>query len=129
MLTDELKRRVLSLTIEERMELVLFVNRSIEESRSETEQELLTRGAMAVMDLFGVIVMARTSLADVVDARKVFCYRMRQEGMRYKVMARYLGLDHSTVMYYCGAMADALALPKAYRGLVKKYEMLNERMR
>ena len=126
MLTDELKDAVLALPIEERMELVGLLNRSIFSEKYDTQLEIMDRGASVIQDLFGINVKARNRLADVVDARTMFCYNMRQRGMYYRVIGDYLGLDHSTVMYYCGRMSDAFELPKVYQSLIRKYEKFND---
>ena len=124
--TERLRRECLSLPTEERVRLINLLSKSVADERYETQRAMLERGADVIRELFGVDVSARTRFRSVVDARQVFCYRMRQEGMYYRTFGEFLGLDHSTVLYYCERMADAFELPKMYADMVEKSRRFDE---
>ena len=121
----QIEEAALALPWQRRKDLADRLMRSLAEERDENNYRFLERGADLIRDTFGKDIRQRSRERELVDLRTVYCYRMRQEGIYLRVIGAYLNLDHSTVLFHCGKMADAFRYPKAFPGLVKKYNTFN----
>lgn len=122
----QIEAAALALPWATRKELADRLMRSLAEERDEDNYRFLERGADIIRDTFGRDIRQRSRERDLVDLRTVYCYRMRQEGIYLRVIGAYLNLDHSTVQFHVTKMNDAFKYPKAFPGLVKKYNTFNQ---
>lgn len=119
-LTPYLRRRCLALNVEDRVALLRSLQESLTDS-ARTDTDRLDRLGEAMEGLTGFDVRTRTRLAEYVRARVVYAFTARMEGFSQMAVAKWLGLDHSTVHHLERRMNDALSMPSAFKDYVGLY--------
>ena len=125
-LTDYLTMTCLSLPVEDKEKLISILSRSVRGDVYETQFQRLMCALDVMSRTFGIDIRKRCRLQEYADLRSVFCYRMRMEGIPYKVIGKMVERDHSTVMNSCRRMDDALKYPRAFPELVQKFNQFEE---
>lgn len=115
-MSEELVRQCLSLSLDEKKQLLARVKASID------GREDCTR-AVDLLDIFSEITGRRVNLfsRDQRDvwARTMVAYRMIQEGYTLESISRQLyKKDHSVIINYRQKMENALSVPDAYRDIM-----------
>lgn len=120
-LTPYLRRRVMRLSVEDRVILHREILRSLESPAAVQTDTRLSRLAEVMEGLTGCDVRKRSRRADIIRARCVFVFVSRAEGFSQCDIGFFLGLDHSSVCYLEKKMGDVLALPVAYQDYIALY--------
>lgn len=120
-LTPHLRRRVLDLDTLDRIALYRALGDSLRHSGDTLPEERLARRKRVMDEVSGVDVQQRSRSREVVDARAVFIFVARMEGFSQRVIARYLGQNHSTISLAEGRVRTALSMPRAYAELINLY--------
>lgn len=125
-MSEELVRQCLSLSLDEKKQLLARVKASID------GREDCTR-AVDLLDIYSAIVGRRVNLfsRDQGDvwARTMVAYRMIQEGYTLESISRQLyKKDHSVIINYRQKMEDALAVPDAYRDIMPIWNEFQKRI-
>lgn len=120
----DLMKKCARLTLEEKVQLVEGLTKSIERGRSKTMLR-----ASVLLGVIGRIYGQKVSLhnreAWCVWAKAMVAYRMLQEGYTHGEIGRQLEKDHSTVAHYKRKMEDALSLPHAYQDIIPVWNKFN----
>lgn len=125
-LTDYLTTTCLSLPVEDKEKLISILSRSVRGDVYEMQFQRLMCALGVMSRTFGIDIRKRCRLQEYADLRFVFCYRMRMEGIPYKVIGRMVERDHATVMNSCQRMDDALKYPHAFPELVQKFNQFDK---
>ena len=125
-MSEELVRQCLSLSLDEKKQLLARVKASID------GREDCTR-AVDLLDIYSAIVGRRVNLfsRDQGDvwARTMVAYRMIQEGYTLESISRQLyKKDHSVIINYRQKMENALAVPDAYRDIMPIWNEFQKRI-
>lgn len=125
-MSEELVRECLSLSLDEKKQLLARVKASID------GREDCTR-AVDLLDIYSAIVGRRVNLfsRDQGDvwARTMVAYRMIQEGYTLESISRQLyKKDHSVIINYRQKMENALAVPDAYRDIMPIWNEFQKRI-
>ena len=119
-LTPYLRRRVLKLSIEDRLALRHEIDRSLSEPLSDRLARLSSM-VEVMKETSELDVLERNRRADYVRARVVLCFVAKQEGFSQHEVGKALGLNHSTVCYHEKVMDKALSLPGQYADYINLY--------
>lgn len=125
-LTDYLTTTCLSLPVEDKEKLISILSRSVRGDVYEAQFQRLMCALGVMSRTFGIDIRKRCRLQEYADLRFVFCYRMRMEGITYKVIGKMVERDHATVMNSCQRMDDALKYPHAFPELVQKFNQFDK---
>ena len=125
-MSEELVRECLSLSLDEKKQLLARVKASID------GREDCTR-AVDLLDIYSAITGRRVNLfsRDQGDvwARTMVAYRMIQEGYTLESISRQLyKKDHSVIINYRQKMENALAVPDAYRDIMPIWNEFQKRI-
>lgn len=125
-MSEELVRQCLSLSLDEKKQLLARVKASID------GREDCTR-AVDLLDIYSAITGRRVNLfsRDQGDvwARTMVAYRMIQEGYTLESISRQLyKKDHSVIINYRQKMENALAVPDAYRDIMPIWNEFQKRI-
>ena len=125
-MSEELVRECLSLSLDEKKQLLARVKASID------GREDCTR-AVDLLDMYSAITGRRVNLfsRDQGDvwARTMVAYRMIQEGYTLESISRQLyKKDHSVIINYRQKMENALAVPDAYRDIMPIWNEFQKRI-
>ena len=125
-MSEELVRQCLSLSLDEKKQLLARVKASID------GREDCTR-AVDLLDIYSAITGRRVNLfsRDQGDvwARTMVAYRMIQEGYTLESISRQLyKKDHSVIINYKQKMENALAVPDAYRDIMPIWNEFQKRI-
>ena len=105
----------LQLPMEERVELCNHLQESITRERKE-RPTFLKRMMAEVLGVDDIPVKSRR--AEFVWARSILAYQLVKEGMTASEAGRFLGKDHSTIIYMRRRVEDALMYPKQYTDVI-----------
>ena len=125
-LTDYLTTTCLSLPVKDKEKLISILSRSVRGDVHEAQFQRLMCALYVMIRIFGIDIRKRCRLQEYAELRAVFCYRMRMEGIPYKVIGKIVERDHSTAMLNCRRMDDALKYPHAFPELVHKFNQFDE---
>lgn len=118
-LTPYLRRRILALSVADRVALMADIGGSIF-VRNQREGRLAElRDAM--LAITGIDVRDPRRFADHVRARSVFCFVARMEGFGLQAIGDELGMDHSSAHYLAKRMTDALERPSLWSDYINLY--------
>lgn len=117
-LTPHLRRRVLRLSVQDRLALNAEIVRSLSALPPAAQLETLRH---KMLDLSGVDVCEKTRLRSYVEARMVFAYVGRMKGYSQSELAGFLHFDHSTVCTMQRSMGRAFMTPRAYADVINLY--------
>lgn len=125
-MSEELVRQCLSLSLDEKKQLLARVKASID------GREDCTR-AVDLLDIYSAITGRRVNLfsRDQRDvwARTMVAYRMIQEGYTLESISRQLyKKDHSVIINYRQKMENALSVPDAYRDIMPIWNEFQKRI-
>ncbi len=120
-LTPYLRRRVMHLSVEDRIILHREILTSIEHPDFVQTDVRLKRLADIMQVVSGCDVKNKTRQADTIRARVIFVFVSRAEGFSQCAIGAFLGLDHSTISYMEKKMRDALDMPVAYQDYIALY--------
>ena len=125
-MSEELVRQCLSLSLDEKKQLLARVKASID------GREDCTR-AVDLLDIYSAITGRRVNLfsRDQGDvwARTMVAYQMIQEGYTLESISRQLyKKDHSVIINYRQKMENALAVPDAYRDIMPIWNEFQKRI-
>lgn len=125
-MSEELVRQCLSLSLDEKKQLLARLKASID------GREDCTR-AVDLLDIYSAITGRRVNLfsRDQGDvwARTMVAYRMIQEGYTLESISRQLyKKDHSVIINYRQKMENALAVPDAYRDIMPIWNEFQKRI-
>lgn len=118
-LTPYLRRRVLSLPVADRVELMAAMGASINQRGTIADRFDYLRRKME--SITGLSMEGDRNPARV-RARSVLCFIARREGFSLHEIGGALGIDHSTAFYLSRKMENALALPEGWRDYVALYD-------
>ena len=117
----------LQLPIEDRAELCNILQNSITRERKmgiPAERPAILKKMMA--EVLGVDdIPVKSRRAELVWARSILAYQLVKEGMTASEAGRFLGKDHSTIIYMRRRVEDALMYPKQYTDVIyiwKKFQ-------
>lgn len=110
-----LEEMCLQLPIEDRTKLCNTLQESITRERKE-RPAILYRMMAEVLGVDDIPVKSRR--AEFVWARSILAYQLVKEGMTASEAGRFLGKDHSTIIYMRRRVEDALMYPKQYTDVI-----------
>lgn len=117
-LTPELRRQVLRLPAGDRVALMGALRESL---LPENRVGRLDAMGEAMTALTGLEIRHASRRPDYVRARTIFAFAARQEDFSQLAVAKWLGLDHSSVHYLERRMADALEYPAVFADYIALY--------
>ena len=115
----------LQLPMEERVELCNHLQESITRERKE-RPAFLKRMIAEVLGVDDIPVKSRR--AEFVWARSILAYQLVKEGMTASEAGRFLGKDHSTIIYMRRRVEDALMYPKQYTDVIYIWKQFQKRI-
>ena len=114
-MSGELVRQCLSLSVDEKKQLIHRINESIEGNDSWRADRLLD----AYCEVTGRRVNLFSRDKDDVWGKAMVAYQLIQEGYSLESIALQLcKKDHSSIIHYRQKMQDALDLPQAYQDIL-----------
>ena len=120
-----LEEMCLQLPIEDRTELCNILQESIARERKERPAFLYKMMA----DVLGVDdIPVKSRRAEFVWARSILAYQLVKEGMTASEAGRFLGKDHSTIIYMRRRVEDALMYPKQYTDVIYIWKQFQKRI-
>lgn len=117
-LTPYLRRRVLTLPVADRVELMQAIGASI---AVPPQDDRLARLRETMEEMTGESLQGDRK-AERVRARAVFCFVARREGFTLESIGKCLGTDHSTVHYLTKKVVNAFAMPKTWHDYLDTYD-------
>lgn len=115
----------LQLPIKDRAELCRVLQDSITRERKE-RPAFLKRAMSEVLGVDDIPVKSRR--AELVWARSILAYQLVKEGMTASEAGRFLGKDHSTIIYMRRRVEDALMYPKQYTDVIYIWKQFQKRI-
>ena len=115
----------LQLPIEDRTELCNILQDSITRERKE-RPALLKRMMAEVLGVDDIPVKSRR--AEFVWARSILAYQLVKEWMTAPEAGRFLGNDHSTIIYMRRRVEDALMYPKQYTDVIYIWKQFQKKI-
>ena len=115
----------LQLPIEDRTQLCNILQESIARERKE-RPAFLKRIMAEVLGVDDIPVKSRR--AEFVWARSILAYQLVKEGMTASEAGRFLGKDHSTIIYMRRRVEDALMYPKQYTDVIYIWKQFQKRI-
>lgn len=125
-LTPYFRRQVLELPLEDRLELIRDIERSLGDPQ-DGEERLAGLGTV-LGELTGADLRERCRRKDLVRARAVFVAVARAEGYSQLCISRYLGLNHSTVCYLEKRMTEAFTMPGQFGDYIDLYNSFTQKL-
>lgn len=120
----------LQLPMEERVELCNHLQDSITRERKMGiplgRPAFLKRLMAEVLGVDDIPVKSRR--AEFVWARSILAYQLVKEGMTASEAGRFLGKDHSTIIYMRRRVEDALMYPKQYTDVIYIWKQFQKRI-
>ena len=120
----------LQLPMEERVELCNHLQESINRERKMgipvERSAFLYRMMAEVLGVDDIPVKSRR--AEFVWARSILAYQLVKEGMTASEAGRFLGKDHSTIIYMRRRVEDALMYPKQYTDVIYIWKQFQKRI-
>ena len=120
----------LQLPMEERIELCNHLQESINRERKmgiPVERPAFLKRMMA--EVLGVDdIPVKSRRAEFVWARNILAYQLVKEGMTASEAGRFLGKDHSTIIYMRRRVEDALMYPKQYTDVIYIWKQFQKRI-
>ena len=115
-MSEELVKRCLSLSIDEKRQLIARIKNSLDGVDSWRADRLL--------EMYGEVTGMKPNLycrdKEHVWAKTMVAYQLLQEGYSLSSVAMMLcKRDHSSIIHYRQKMQDALDLPQAYRDIIE----------
>lgn len=125
-MSEELITQCLSLSLDEKKQLVARITASIQ------GKEDCTRG-VELLDIYSGVIGRKVNLfsRDSINvwAKTMVAYRMIQEGYSLESITRQLyRKDHSVIIHYRQKMEDALSLPDAYQDIMQIWNEFQKRI-
>ena len=115
----------LQLPIEDRAELCNILQDSITRERKE-RPAFLYRMMAEVLGVDDIPVKSRR--AEFGWARSILAYQLVEEGMTASEAGRFLGKDHSTIIYMRRSVEDALMYPKQYTDVIYIWKQFQKKI-
>lgn len=120
----------LQLPIEDRTQLCNILQESITRERKmgiPVERPAFLYRMMA--DVLGVDdIPVKSRRAEFVWARSILAYQLVKEGMTASEAGRFLGKDHSTIIYMRRRVEDALMYPKQYTDVIYIWKQFQKKI-
>ena len=120
-----LEEMCLQLPIEDRTKLCNTLQESITRERKE-RPAYLKRVMAEVLGVDDIPVKSRRT--EFVWARSILAYQLVKEGMTASEAGRFLGKDHSTIIYMRRRVEDALMYPKQYTDVIYIWKQFQKRI-
>jgi hypothetical protein len=125
-MSEELITKCLSLSLDEKKQLVARITASIQGKEDYTR-------AVELLDIYAGVTGRTPDLfsRDRKDvwAKTMVAYRLLQEGYSLESVTRQLyRKDHSTIIHYRQKMQDALDLPQAYKDILHIWNEFQKRI-
>ena len=115
----------LQLHLEDRTQLCNILQDST--TRERTERPALLKRMMA--EVLGVDdIPVKSRRAEFVWARSILAYQLVKEGMTASEAGRFLGKDHSTIIYMRRRVEDALMYPKQYTDVIYIWKQFQKKI-
>lgn len=109
---NELTRRCLALSKEDKADLINLLKESLKEGKEDGSRfSVLLRIATEVC---GEGILSRSRDFKCVMGRRCIAYRMRLEGFSLQQIARRLNMNHSSVVHMHNMMKDVLQYPNIF---------------
>ena len=115
----------LQLPIEDRTQLCNILQDSITRERKE-RPAYLKRVMAEVLGVDDIPVKSRRT--EFVWARSILAYQLVKEGMTASEAGRFLGKDHSTIIYMRRRVEDALMYPKQYTDVIYIWKQFQKKI-
>lgn len=124
-MSEELVRQCMSLTLDEKKQLIARIKTSLDGWDSWRADRLL--------ELYGEVTGRRPNLfsrdRNDVWAKTMVAYQLIQEGYTLQSISRMLcRKDHSTIIHYRQKMQDALDVPQAYQDILPIWDEFQKRI-
>lgn len=81
-----------------------------------------------IEDIIGRPMKMKSREAVFVWARTILAYQLTEEGFSKASVGRFLGKDHSTVVYMRTRMREAMLMPRAYRDVIDIWKQFQKRI-
>lgn len=115
----KLKRRCLSLSLEDRESLIQDLTASLSWGEPDKRLVELTEQMNAIV---GRDIRTRCRDNDLVMARAIFFFVANKEGFTQASIARFMKMNHSTICHHIHLVSDAIAAPKLWADYYALFE-------
>lgn len=120
-LTPYLRRRVLNLSMTDRVALRREIDDSIAQPQRVKPCDRLRYLADKMQEVAEVDVRQRSRLAAIVEARGIFVFVARCEGISQLEIGRFLKMNHSTVSFTEKKVRGMFEVPAAFKETIGLY--------
>lgn len=120
----EIIKRCMSLSYEQRKELLLFLQDSVAEDGYERFKAL----CRIAKDVVGDGILSNSREFNCVMGRRMIAYQMRKEGCSLTFIGKCLNKNHATILHMTRSMDDILQLPKMFKLEITYWNMFQKRI-